>query len=183
MKMTSAVLAALAATFAGVTVQRPGRRAFAAAPGAPGRTHRFVRGRRSISDPGSGGSGHRFGEHLARARQRVERHGLLECQHGRSTDLLDEFEPQPGKYDFTSIDRLLAEARQHNVRVVPLWFATYKNGSQHYMPEWMLQAPDRYFHVINRNGEAVDSPSPFATASLEADQRAFARFHATPQGC
>ena len=88
----------------------------------------------------------------------------------------DEFEPQPGKYDFTSIDRLLAEARQHNVRVVPLWFATYKNGSQHYMPEWMLQAPDRYFHVINRNGEAVDSPSPFATASLEADQRAFAAF-------
>jgi hypothetical protein len=88
----------------------------------------------------------------------------------------DEFEPQPGKYDYSSIDRLLTEARQHNVRVVPLWFATYKNGSQHYMPEWMLQVPDRYFHVINRNGEAVDSPSPFAAASLEADQRAFAAF-------
>jgi len=88
----------------------------------------------------------------------------------------DEFEPQPGKYDYSSIDRLLTEARQHNVRVVPLWFATYKNGSQHYMPEWMLQDPHRYSHVINRNGEAVDSPSPFAAASLEADKRAFAAF-------
>jgi hypothetical protein len=88
----------------------------------------------------------------------------------------DQFEPQPGQYDYKLIDRLLAEARQHNVRLVPLWFATYKNGSQHYMPEWMLQAPDRYFHAINRNGEAVDSPSPFAVASLEADKNAFAAF-------
>jgi hypothetical protein len=88
----------------------------------------------------------------------------------------DEFEPQPGQFNYTSLDRLLTEARQHNVRLIPLWFATYKNGSQHYMPEWMLLAPDRYFHAVNRNGEAVDSPSPFATASLEADQRAFAAF-------
>lgn len=88
----------------------------------------------------------------------------------------DEFEAQPGKYDFTSIDRLLTEARQHNVRVLPLWFATYKNGSQHYMPEWMLAAPDRYPHMVNRDGQAVDSPSPFASASLEADKAAFAAF-------
>jgi hypothetical protein len=88
----------------------------------------------------------------------------------------DEFEPQPGQFNYTSIDRLLTEARQHNVRLIPLWFATWKNGSQHYMPEWMLRDPDRYFHAINRNGEAVDSPSPFATAALEADKRAFAAF-------
>ncbi len=86
----------------------------------------------------------------------------------------DQIEPQPGQFDFTSIDRLLTEARQHNVRLVLLWFATWKNGSQHYMPDWMLLDPGRYSHMINRNGQAVDSPSPFATASLEADKRAFA---------
>jgi hypothetical protein len=42
------------------------------------------------------------------------------------------------------------------------------------MPEWMLLDPVRYFHAVDRNGEAVDSPSPFATASLEADKKAFA---------
>jgi hypothetical protein len=88
----------------------------------------------------------------------------------------DEFEPLLGQFNYASIDRLLAEARQHGVRLIPLWFATYKNGSQHYMPEWMLQAPDRYFHAVNRNGEAVDSPSPLAAASLEADKRAFTAF-------
>ena len=86
----------------------------------------------------------------------------------------DRIEKRPGQFDFSSIDRLLGEARQHNVRLILLWFATWKNGSQHYMPEWMLLDPVRYFHAVDRNGEAVDSPSPFATASLEADKRAFA---------
>ena len=86
----------------------------------------------------------------------------------------DQIEPQPGQFNFASIDRLLTEARQHNVRLVLLWFATWKNGSQHYMPDWMLSDPGRYFHMINRNGQAADSPSPFATASLEADKKAFA---------
>jgi hypothetical protein len=85
----------------------------------------------------------------------------------------DQIEPQPGKFDFSSIDRLLTEARQHNVRLILLWFATWKNGSQHYMPDWMLRDPSRYSHMIDRDGQAVDSPSPFATASLEADKRAF----------
>jgi hypothetical protein len=88
----------------------------------------------------------------------------------------NQFEPQPGQYDYTLIDMLLSEARQHNVRLVPLWFATWKNGSQHYMPDWMKLAPDRYSHALDRTGQAVDSPSPFATASLDADRRAFAAF-------
>jgi hypothetical protein len=86
----------------------------------------------------------------------------------------EDFEPQPGQYDYTVIDRLLTEARQHHVRLVPLWFGTYKNGHPHYMPDWMKLAPDRYSHAVDRNGQAVDSPSPFATASLEADKSAFA---------
>jgi hypothetical protein len=85
-----------------------------------------------------------------------------------------DFEPQPGQYDYAVIDRLLTEARQHHVRLVPLWFGTYKNGHPHYMPDWMKLAPDRYFHALDRNGQAVDSPSPFAIASLEADKKAFA---------
>ena len=67
-------------------------------------------------------------------------------------------------------------ARQHHVRLVLLWFGTWKNGSQHYMPEWMKLAPDRYPHLIDKNGRPADSPSPFAAASLEADKTAFTAF-------
>ena len=88
----------------------------------------------------------------------------------------EQFEPRPGQFDTTVIDTLLREARQHRVRLVLLWFGTWKNGSQHYMPEWMKRAPDRYPHMVDKNGRAVDSPSPYATASLEADKTAFTAF-------
>jgi len=80
----------------------------------------------------------------------------------------EQFEQKPGQYDYTLIDTLLAQARQHSLRLVLLWFGTWKNGSQHYMPEWMKLDTDRYPHMIDKNGRAVDSPSPFAAASLEA---------------
>jgi beta-galactosidase GanA len=89
----------------------------------------------------------------------------------------EQFEPQSGQFDYTAMDTVLAEARAHHVHLVLLWFGTWKNGSQHYMPEWMKLEPQRYFHVTSKNGEAVvDSPSPFATASLAADIHAFTAF-------
>jgi beta-galactosidase GanA len=88
----------------------------------------------------------------------------------------EQFEPEQGRFDYSEVDRLLAQARQHHVHLVLLWFGTWKNGSQHYMPEWMKLQPERYFHVTNQNGELVDSPSPFATASRDADIAAFRTF-------
>ncbi|MGP0016986.1 MAG: DUF5597 domain-containing protein [Candidatus Sulfotelmatobacter sp.] len=88
----------------------------------------------------------------------------------------EQFEPRQGQYDYTTIDTVLEQARQHHLRLVLLWFGTWKNGSQHYMPEWMKLAPDRYPHMVDKNGQAVDSPSPFAAASLEADKTAFTAF-------
>jgi hypothetical protein len=88
----------------------------------------------------------------------------------------EQFEPKPGQFDYSAIDTVLAQARQHHVHLVLLWFGTWKNGSQHYMPAWMKADPAKYAHVVNKNGERVDSPSPFAAASLEADARAFTAF-------
>jgi hypothetical protein len=88
----------------------------------------------------------------------------------------EQIEARQGVYDFTLVDTLLAEARKHQVHLVLLWFGTWKNGSQHYMPEWMKLDTVKYPHVIGKNGDTVDSPSPFAAASLEADKKAFAAF-------
>jgi beta-galactosidase GanA len=88
----------------------------------------------------------------------------------------EQLEPKQGQFDYSEVDTILAQAREHHVHLVLLWFGTWKNGSQHYMPEWMKLEPERYSHVTNKSGELVDSPSPFAAASLEADKRAFAAF-------
>ena len=88
----------------------------------------------------------------------------------------EQFEPQPGQFDYTVIDTIVTQAREHRVRLDLLWFGTWKNGSQHYMPEWMKSDPARYFHLIDKNGHPADSPSPFCAASQELDIRAFTAF-------
>jgi Domain of unknown function (DUF5597)/Beta-galactosidase len=88
----------------------------------------------------------------------------------------EQFEPQPGQYDYSTIDTLLTQAREHKVRLILLWFATWKNGSNHYMPQWMKLDPQRYPNIIGRDGKPVDSPSPHAEATQEADKKAFTAF-------
>jgi hypothetical protein len=60
--------------------------------------------------------------------------------------------------------------------LILLWFATWKNGSNHYMPQWMKLDPERYPNMTGRDGKYVDSPSPHSEVTLEADRKAFTEF-------
>ena len=86
----------------------------------------------------------------------------------------EQIEPLPGKYDFSLVDMLLKQGRQHKVRLVLLWFATWKNGSNHYMPGWMKSDAVKYPNITGKNGQPVDSPSPHTQSAMEADAKAFA---------
>ena len=88
----------------------------------------------------------------------------------------EQLEPQEGKFDFSLVDTLLTQARAHETRLVLLWFATWKNGSGHYMPAWMKLQAAKYPNCIGAKGDPIDSPSPIAEATLEADKKAFAAF-------
>lgn len=85
----------------------------------------------------------------------------------------EQVEPQPGRFDFSLIDTLLRQARTHQVRLVLLWFATWKNGSNHYMPEWMKRDAAKYPNITGLNGQPIDSPSPHSKPTLDADINAF----------
>ncbi|MEP7143896.1 MAG: DUF5597 domain-containing protein [Ferruginibacter sp.] len=85
----------------------------------------------------------------------------------------EQVEPEQGKFDFSLIDTLLVQSRQHKVRLVLLWFATWKNGSNHYIPGWMKMDAGRYPNITGKNGKPVDSPSPNFNATLDADVKAF----------
>jgi beta-galactosidase GanA len=86
----------------------------------------------------------------------------------------EELEPTPGHFDFAQVDMLIDQSRQHNVRLVLLWFGTWKNGSGHYIPQWMKLDEQKYPHVVNAKGVPVDSLSPHSKFTLEADKKAFA---------
>lgn len=85
----------------------------------------------------------------------------------------EQVEAKPGKFNFSLVDTLLAQARAHQVRLVILWFGTWKNGSNHYMPEWMKREAAKYPNITGSKGQAIDSPSPIAKTTLEADIKAF----------
>jgi beta-galactosidase GanA len=85
----------------------------------------------------------------------------------------EQFEPEPDRFDPSVVDTILAQAREHHVRLVLLWFGTWKNGSSHYLPLWMKSQPDKYPRIIGKTGRRVDSPSPHAPATLLADIHAF----------
>ena len=86
----------------------------------------------------------------------------------------EQIEPEQGRFDFSLIDTLLLQASDRDVHLVLLWFATWKNGSNHYMPSWMKLQADRYPNCTGKDGKPIDSPSPIADATLEADKKAFA---------
>jgi len=85
----------------------------------------------------------------------------------------EQFEPEPGRFDSSLVDTLIRQAREHRVRLVLLWFGTWKNGSSHYLPLWMKKEPQRYPRMVDASGRRVDSPSPHAGATLAADVHAF----------
>jgi len=103
----------------------------------------------------------------------------IEFLHANTVEMpvyWEQFEPRPGQFDYSVMDALIAQARRHRVHLVLLWFGLYKNGSQHYTPEWMKLDPEKYPRITGKNGEPVDSPSPYAKASLDADIHAFTAF-------
>ncbi|MBS1532804.1 MAG: beta-galactosidase, partial [Bacteroidetes bacterium] len=100
----------------------------------------------------------------------------IETMHANTLEIpiyWEQVEAQRGKFDFSFIDALLAQAREHQVHLVLLWFATWKNGSDHYMPQWMKLQAAEYPNITGKNGQPVDSPSPHAQATLDADINAF----------
>ena len=85
----------------------------------------------------------------------------------------EQLEPEPGRFDYAMVDLLLTQAREHQVRLVLLWFGTWKNGSAHYLPLWLKRQPELCPRIIGKGGRRIDSPSPHAPALLAADVRAF----------
>jgi hypothetical protein len=83
-------------------------------------------------------------------------------------------EPQPGKFDFASVDRILEGARRNSLRLVLLWFATWKNGEMDYAPQWVKDDTTRFPRMRDRAGDQIRVLSPIAESTRTADANAFA---------
>jgi hypothetical protein len=98
-------------------------------------------------------------------------------------------EPAEGKFEFSLVDAQIEEARRHNIRLVLIWFGTYKTALSSYTPLWVksdrkrfppmvLSPMPKHAPFIPLTGLAlgqggIGALTPLGEETLRADARAF----------
>ena len=83
-------------------------------------------------------------------------------------------EPKEGQFDFTLVDGAIQAARDNNLRLIFLWFGSWKNGVSSYPPAWVKSDQNRFPRVQDKDGRGLETLSTLGTANRDADSRAFA---------
>ena len=79
-----------------------------------------------------------------------------------------QIEPTEGKYEFALVDGLIQEARHHGLKLVFLWFGSWKNGLSSYAPNWVKQDYRRYPRIQLQSGKSMELLSTLSDATRDA---------------
>ena len=122
--------------------------------------------------------GGELGNSTASSLPNLERYWPLFTQLNLNTLLAPVYweliEPEEGRFDFTTLDGLLQQARQHQKRLVLLWFGSWKNSMSSYAPAWVKRDQPRFPRAQTPDGKGQEILSPFSAANRDADAHAFA---------
>lgn len=77
-------------------------------------------------------------------------------------------EPEEGVYDFSILEAMLRGARENDLRVVPVWFGSYKNACLNYAPDWVRENEQRFRRAVKQDGTSLHN---FACYSCEETLR------------
>lgn len=83
-------------------------------------------------------------------------------------------EPQEGKFDFSLVDEILKGARAQDLKIILLWFGSWKNGLSHYAPVWVKKDTKRFPRIQQEYGNTTETISALSTEAARADAKAFA---------
>ncbi|MEP6675460.1 MAG: DUF5597 domain-containing protein [Ferruginibacter sp.] len=86
----------------------------------------------------------------------------------------EQTEPQENKFDFTLVDGILKEARNHGLKIILLWFGSWKNGLSHYVPGWVKRDYKRFPRIMLQNGKSTETITALSKEAASADAKAFA---------
>lgn len=82
-------------------------------------------------------------------------------------------EPAEGEFDFTLYDQLINKAREHDLKLVLLWFGSWKNSMSSYAPGWVKKDQERFPRIKDDNGKSHEILTPFSKENLQADLKAY----------
>lgn len=87
----------------------------------------------------------------------------------------ETIEPVEGRFDFSNVDGLIKGARDHDLRLVFLWFGSWKNTFSSYVPGWVKRDQQRFARMQTADGRGTERISTLSTTARDADARAFAQ--------
>lgn len=85
-----------------------------------------------------------------------------------------QLEPTEGKFNYEIVDGVIRQAREHKMRLVLLWFGSWKNTWSSYAPDWVKKDYKRFPRVKLSNGTGTERLSPLSEENQKADARAYA---------
>lgn len=85
-------------------------------------------------------------------------------------------EKQEKKFDFNMVKRLIMEARTYRIKLVLLWFGSWKNSLSTYAPNWVKLDLARFPRVENQAGMRTKILSMFNSDILSVEMNAFKTF-------
>jgi len=88
----------------------------------------------------------------------------------------EQIEPVEGQFDFSLLDAMIQGAEKSGLKLVILWFGSWKNGSSTYVPSWVKKDFKRFPRAVDQNGKSIEILSTFSDESMKADAKAFAAF-------
>jgi hypothetical protein len=83
-------------------------------------------------------------------------------------------EPEEGRFDFSLVDGLIQDARRYNLRLILLWFGSWKNGKSTYQPVWVKTNQRRFSLIQDEKGKGLPTLTTLSDSNRDADARAFA---------
>ena len=86
----------------------------------------------------------------------------------------NQIEHQEGKFDFSVLDGVIQGARRNHLRLILLWFASWKNSLSSYPPDWVKKDFQRFPRAQTHEGKTVELLTPLSDSNRDADARAFA---------
>lgn len=82
-------------------------------------------------------------------------------------------EPIEGKFDFSLVDAILSDARENNLKVVFLWFGSWKNSMSCYAPLWVKKDWKRFPRAVSKDGTPQEILTSFSRQNIKTDKKAY----------
>lgn len=85
----------------------------------------------------------------------------------------EQFEPEEGTFDYSLAEGLIKQAREYDMKLIFLWFGSWKNATSGYAPHWVMRDTKRFPRMQTDKGENRPYLSNLSEELNNADAKAF----------